>query len=73
MKYFDFVFAAVLCVGQSGLAGTGETVNGSYEFRAVVLCVFLLAAVAGGVAVTIGDSPNHGQSTFFVFAEVSHT
>ena len=39
---------------------------------AVVEGVFLLAAMAGGVAVAVGDGPGQGQSALLVLAKVAH-
>ena len=72
MEHLDLILAAVLRVGQGGLARAGETVYGSDVLAAVSEGVFLLTAVAGRVAVAVRDRPYHGQGALLVLAEVSH-
>ena len=67
------ILAAVLGVGQGGLAGAGQTEHGRDELVAVRQRVFLLTAVAAGVAIAVGDGPGQGQGALLVLAEVAHT
>jgi len=73
MKNLNIVLAAMLCMSQSGFSGSGQAVYGSNELAAVSQGVLLLSAVAGSVAVTVCNSPCHGQSTLLVLTKVSHT
>ena len=58
---------------QSGLAGAGQTIYGCHIFTAVSQQIFLLAAVAGSIAVAVSNGPCHGQGSLLVLTEVSHT
>ena len=74
MEHLDGgILAAVLGVGQGGLAGAGQTEHGRDELVAVRQRVFLLTAVAAGVAIAVGDGPGQGQGALLVLAEVAHT
>ena len=62
----------MLCVGQGRLAGAGQAEHRRDIFAAVVQGVFLLAAVAGSVAVAVRNRPGKGQGTLLVLAKVAH-
>ncbi len=49
MQYGYAILAAMLCMSQSRLTGSGQTVYGSYELLAALQGVLLLTAVAGSV------------------------
>ena len=66
------VLAAVLGVGQGGLAGAGEAEHGGDELVPVRQGILLLPAVAAGVAVPVRDGPGQGQRALLVLAEVAH-
>ena len=73
MKDLDLVLAAVFCMSQGGLTGSGQAVYGSYVLAAVSQGIFLLSAVAGSVAVAVCNGPCHGQGALLVLTEISHT
>ena len=60
-------------VSQCGLTGTGETIYGSNKLGTVSQCVFFLSAVACRIAVSVSQSPCHGQCTFLMLTKVFHT
>ena len=61
MKNLDLILAVMLCMGQSGLAGSGQTVHGCNELASVSKQILLLSAVAGCIAVPVGQCPCHGE------------
>ena len=63
----------MLCMGQSRLAGAGQTIYRSHILLAVCQQILLLSAVAGSITIAVGNRPGHGQGTLLMFAEISHT
>ncbi len=59
-----------MCYG--GLAGAGETENGS-DIGLARQVITLLSAVAAAEAVSVGAAPGKGQGALLKLAKVSHT
>ncbi len=63
----------MLCMGQRGFSGTGQTEHRSYILASIRQRILLLSAVAACIAVSVGQRPYHGQSSFLVLSEIFHT
>ncbi len=72
MKHLDLILAAMLCMGQGGLAGSRQAIYACHILAAVSQDILLLSTMAGSITVSIGQGPCHGKGSLLVLAKILH-